>query len=132
MGSSAVLSPSVSGSAVFDTTLTRDQLIDVSEYGYGFWLRFMTRYPTQMFHGRTASFYFVSRLTENNPFGNTAVGDRTLAIWQGASAYYFTTYDQTSGNTNIVRPVATDDTEAQWSFIYYSFSSLHNSAVGFY
>lgn len=33
--------------------------------------------------GKKAPWYFVSRLTRNNPNKNVGMGDRTLAIWLG-------------------------------------------------
>ena len=35
------------------------------EYGYGFWLRFLTIYPERLTSGKNAPMYFVSRLTTN-------------------------------------------------------------------
>ena len=57
--------------------------MDTSEYGFGFWLRYLTRYPTEMFKGLEDPWYFIARLTKNNPTGNNNFGDRMLAIWQG-------------------------------------------------
>jgi hypothetical protein len=67
--------------AVADTIVKGDDLSDVSEYGYGYWLRFLTRYPVPMWKGKAAPWYFVSRLTQNNPYGNVNFGDRTLAVF---------------------------------------------------
>lgn len=38
---------------------------ELSEYGYGFWLRFLTAYPERLLHGKNQPWYFVSRLTVN-------------------------------------------------------------------
>ena len=54
---------------------------DLSEYGYGFYARFLTAYPTRLLSGKDAAWYFISRLTKNSPNGNTGMGDRVLAIW---------------------------------------------------
>jgi hypothetical protein len=43
----------------------------------------MTRYPVPMLNGKNAPWYFVSRLTRNNPYKDVEMGDRTLAIWLG-------------------------------------------------
>ena len=51
------------------------------EYGYGFWLRFLTIYPERLPNGKNEPWYFVSRLTTNEPYDNIRMGDRTLAIW---------------------------------------------------
>lgn len=66
--------------AVADTKVPSEALKDTSEYGYGFWMRFLTRHPVYM-DGKKAPWYFVSRLTRNNPYKNVEQGDRTLAIW---------------------------------------------------
>ena len=67
--------------AVADTVISGDDLSDVSEYGYGFWLKFMTRHPVPLYSGKSAPWYFVSRLTRNNPYRNGDMGDRVLAIF---------------------------------------------------
>lgn len=61
----------------------KEDLKDTREYGYGFWLRYLTRYPVPMMAGKREPWYFVSRLTRNNPNSNIGLGDRTLAIWLG-------------------------------------------------
>lgn len=37
----------------------------IEEYGYGFWLRFLTLYPERLLQGKNAPWYFVARLTAN-------------------------------------------------------------------
>jgi len=54
---------------------------NLSEYGYGFWARYLTAYPVRMISGKNAPWYFVSRMTSNKNYGNAAMGDRVLAIW---------------------------------------------------
>ena len=73
---------------------------DLTEYGYGFYARFLTAYPTRLLSGKDAAWYFVSRLTKNTPNGNAGMGDRVLAIWQGAGFYHFTTNNAATGNVN--------------------------------
>lgn len=36
---------------------------ELSEYGYGFWLRFLTAFPERLLNGKNQPWYFVSRLT---------------------------------------------------------------------
>jgi hypothetical protein len=60
---------------------TQELPTNLLEYGYGFWLRYLTTYPTRQWSGKNAPFYFVSRLTSNNPNGDKDFGDRILAIW---------------------------------------------------
>ncbi len=69
--------------AVGDTKITGEKLKDVKEYGYGFWLRFLSRHPVPLLPGKNAPWYFVSRLTRNLPYDNINMGDRTLAVWLG-------------------------------------------------
>jgi hypothetical protein len=51
------------------------------EYGYGFWMRFLTAYPKRLISGKNAAWYFLSRLTYNEKYADAGMGDRTLAIW---------------------------------------------------
>jgi hypothetical protein len=41
--------------------LNADQ--ELEEYGYGFWARYLTAYPTRLIAGKNAPWYFVARLT---------------------------------------------------------------------
>ena len=72
----------------------------MTEYGYGFYARFLTAYPTRLLSGKDAAWYFIARLTKNSPNGNMGMGDRVLAIWQGAGYYHFTTNNAATGNVN--------------------------------
>ena len=69
-------------------------------YGYGFWARFLTAYPNRLLQGKNAPWYFMARLTWNKAYDNVRMGDRTLAIWQGAGFYHFTTCNVGNGNVN--------------------------------
>ena len=53
----------------------------LEEYGYGFWMRYLTTYPQRLIAGKNAPWYFVSRLTWNKDYDNIRMGDRALAIW---------------------------------------------------
>jgi hypothetical protein len=55
----------------------------VKEYGYGFWIRFLTTYPKRLLDGKNAPWYFLARLARNDPYNDIDMGDRMLAIWQG-------------------------------------------------
>ncbi len=63
----------------------------VNEYGYGFWMRFLTTYPKRLVSGKNAPWYFVARLTRNVELDDLQFGDRLLAIFQGVNFYHFTT-----------------------------------------
>lgn len=54
---------------------------NLSEYGYGFWARFLTAYPVRLFQGKNAPWYFMARMTSNKNYGNIGMNDRLLAIW---------------------------------------------------
>lgn len=53
-----------------------DNLKDLEEYGYGFWLRFLTAYPKRLLNGKNAPWYFVARLTMHKNYDNIRMGDR--------------------------------------------------------
>jgi hypothetical protein len=122
MGSEVVIDAAFNKEAVTDTKVTDENLKNVKEYGYGFWLRFMSRYPVPLLTGKNAPFYFVSRLTNNIPNNNIDLGDRVLAIFQGQGGYYFVTNDETTKNGNIHKPIAYEDIESVWTYLYFSFS----------
>jgi hypothetical protein len=42
--------------------------LKVSEYGYSFWMRFLTLHPVRLINGKKADWYFVSRLTQKEKF----------------------------------------------------------------
>jgi hypothetical protein len=67
---------------VVEKEFTGDQVpSDLSEYGFGFWFRFLTTYPERLLAGKNAPWYFLARFTKNIPFGDINLGDRILAIW---------------------------------------------------
>lgn len=75
---------------------------DVSEYGYGYWFRYTTLYPVVQPTGKSDTWYIMSRMTTNMVGADlSAMGDRTLAIWQGVDYYYFATYDLTTNNYDL-------------------------------
>jgi hypothetical protein len=49
---------------------------NLEEYGYGFWMRFLTAYPERLLSGKSEPWYFIARLTKNDPYDNTRMGDR--------------------------------------------------------
>jgi len=44
-------------------------------------MRYLAKYPTTLFNGLDQPYYFVSRLTYNEPYGNIGLGDRALVIF---------------------------------------------------
>lgn len=76
-----------------DIKVPDEALKDVNEYGYGYWSRFLTRYPEPLYEGIKEAYYFMSRLTSNDPYDNVNMGDRVLAVWLGnkENGYTFVT-----------------------------------------
>lgn len=50
-GAPEVIDASHKGDAVAEIDIDDEDLRDSSEYGYGFWLRFMSRYPEPLYDG---------------------------------------------------------------------------------
>lgn len=107
-----------------------EEMNDVSQYGYGFWCRYLTRYPTELKSGKQASFYIMARLTKNKKLGDANLGDRALALWQGSRHYHFTTYNAGSAN-DWQNLDFIGDQEGLWTFIWYSHSLDENQSIGF-
>ena len=64
-------------------------------------MRFLTRHPVPMLEGKNQPWYFVSRLTRNDPYGNVGLGDRLLCLWLGQAGYTFITLDDKTKNPNV-------------------------------
>lgn len=112
--------------------IANNDLKDSSEYGYGFWLRFMTRHPNPLFDGLTEPFYFVARLTENVPYKNTNLGDRVLATFFTSNSYHFTTYNSITNEPNVRGDLKfPEDIEGVWTYLYFSYSAKESKGVGF-
>jgi hypothetical protein len=82
-GSSSIADAAFNKPAVADIKVTEENLKDAKDYGYGYWLRFLSRHPAPMVNGKNQPWYFVSRLTRNNPYDNVGLGDRVLCLWLG-------------------------------------------------
>lgn len=54
---------------------------NIRDYGYGFWLRFLHTYPSRLWNGKNAPWYFTSRLTINENYQDAEFGDRLLGNW---------------------------------------------------
>jgi hypothetical protein len=84
-------------------------------------MRFLTTYPTRLWAGKNAPWYFLARLTKNNPNDDIGFGDRVLAMWQGAGYYHFTTCNTANNNPNQILNVDYPaDIEGLWTYVYYS------------
>lgn len=103
-----------------DTKIRKSELNDASEYGFGFWLRSMRRYPTPIFSQEQA-WYFVARLTRNEKYGNVQFGDRVLALWQSDDRYLFATNDLTTKDANMNGQIEVGELEGVWVYVYFSY-----------
>ena len=115
---------------VADIKVPEDALAEVNEYGYGYWCRFLTRHPEPLYTGLSEPWYFMSRLTSNDPYDNVNMGDRLLAIWLGNkdNGYTFITNDKKTSNANLYKPIHYTDIEGVWTYIHFSYSN--KKAVG--
>lgn len=107
---------------------------NIQEYGYGFWLRYLTTYPTRQWSGKNAPSYFVARLTSNNPYGDTDFGDRILAIFQAPSGYaHYANHiaNQPAQQTRSGQVDYPGDIEGVWTYIYFSYGKIAQRAVSF-
>lgn len=93
-----------------------------TEYGYGFYIRYLQEYPVQLKFGKQAPWYIVSRMTNNQKHDNIGMGDRLLAIWQGNGIYLFVTNDKPSNNPNLAATIPFGDIDGVWTFVYFSYS----------
>ena len=114
-----------------DIEATPENLKDIREYGYSYWVRYLSRHPKPMYQGKSEPWYFMSRLTVNKEYQNVEKGDRLLAIWQGQGSYTFITNDYKSNNWNLNKNIEYGDIEGVWTYIYFSYSSITSQAVGF-
>ena len=99
-----------------------DDLNGVKEYCFGFWIRYLAKFPIAMKLGNRAPYSIIARLSRNSEYGDVRVGDRTLAVWLGDGFYHFSTYDgeNPNYNQNINHPA---DIEGLWTF--YTFRSQY-------
>ena len=123
-GSERILDAAHNRPAVVDTEVTGSDLRDVREFGYGFWFRYLTRYPSQLLKGKNADWYFVSRLTSNQDHSDSKSGDRVLAIFQGQGNYLFATND-------LHKSAPYEDIEGLWTYTYFSYSHKLEKATAF-
>jgi hypothetical protein len=113
---------------VFSQEIPFEQLpVNIDEYAYGFWFRYLTHYPTRMWNGKNAGWYFVARLTSNQAYADGGVGDKLFVCYQGGGIYQ--TGTDGVGNQNIGFP---EDIEGLWTYHYFSYSRPNKRAVAFW
>ncbi|CAD8162366.1 unnamed protein product [Paramecium octaurelia] len=127
-GQSSIVDMSSSQTSVLDIKVEDDKIRGVNEYGYGYWIRWLTRWPEQQMKGISEPWYFISRLTKNDPYDNISMGDRVLAIWLGQAGYTFVTNDVKSENPNLQITLPYEDIEGVWTYIHFSYKQ--GQAVG--
>lgn len=130
-GSSQIGDAAFDKPALVDIKVKKEELKEARDYGYGFWMRFLTRHPVPLLEGKNQPWYFVSRLARTDPYDNIRIGDRVLAIWLGQAGYTFITMDDKTNNPNIFKAIPYEDIEGVWTYVYFSYSNKLNSAVGF-
>ncbi|CAK59383.1 unnamed protein product (macronuclear) [Paramecium tetraurelia] len=127
-GESSIVDMSSSQTSVLDLKVGDDKIRGANEYGYGYWIRWLTRWPQKQMKGISEPWYFISRLTKNDPYDNINMGDRILAIWLGQAGYTFVTNDITSKNPNLQITLPYEDIEGVWTYIHFSYKQ--GQAVG--
>ncbi|CAD8193826.1 unnamed protein product [Paramecium pentaurelia] len=127
-GESSILDMFSSQKHIIDLKVNDSKLEGVIEYGYGYWIRWLTKWPEQQKEGISKPWYFISRLTKNDPYDNISMGDRILAIWLGQSGYTFVTNDVTSQNPNLQKTLSYQDIEGVWTYIHFSYKQ--SQAIG--
>jgi hypothetical protein len=63
MGPDAIVPAGFNKPPVVDTKVAKADLIDVKEYGYSVWFRYITNFPSVMPTGKDKPWYIVARLT---------------------------------------------------------------------
>ncbi|CAD8155184.1 unnamed protein product [Paramecium octaurelia] len=131
VGSDIVLTSSISADQPTVSTEVK-KLKDVNEYGFGFWMRFLTLYPEQLQSGLTDQSYFVAKLTKNQQDGDDKIGDRLLTIFQTQEQYIFSAQHDKPERKEATAAIVFGDIEAVWTYVYYSYSAFEQQAIGFY
>jgi protein transport protein SEC24 len=74
----------------------------ITEYGYGFWMRFLWNGLTQKLVQK-GPWLGLARLSNSKDYEKDVAipGGRTLALWVGTGFIHFTTYSINPGNNNI-------------------------------
>ena len=124
-GSADILDAGFKGNDIARIDISEGDLEDSSEYGYGFWLRFLSKHPDQLLNGLDKPKYFVGRLTENVPYKDQQQGDRALATFFTAGGFVYSTYDS-STNKNVIDGTiefSDPDVEGVWFYTYFSYSA---------
>jgi hypothetical protein len=94
----------------------------VSEYGYGYWSRFVYLTETGRLYVKP-TLMGMSRLTINrNNTDLSEPGDRTLAVWLGRGAYQFATYNIQPEQNNVFGNIDyLPEMEGSWVYVYFSY-----------
>ena len=110
-------------------TVKKEQMGEVSEYGFGFWLRWLSRHPVAVL--KRENWHFVARLTTNDQHRDIQMGDRTLAVFLGTDGYYFFSNDEASKSNPQQKIDLLPDIEGVWTFVYFNYNRVAKRAVAF-
>lgn len=109
----------------------------LTEYGYGYWSRWLWNGYTKKVVDKTPHCIAMSRFTVNRNYQGDAreLGDRTLSIWVCNQVYHYTTYNLIGNNVNLWKNVPYDvNLDGQWNYIYFSYKRINSekgAASGF-
>ncbi|CAK81196.1 unnamed protein product (macronuclear) [Paramecium tetraurelia] len=98
------------------------QLHGVSEYGYGFWLRYQYFGSKQKIYAQP-QLMGVARLTSNKEYKDfDNPGDRVLLVVMGRKAFSFGTYDVITKSNNVGGDLEyRRESEGEWQYLYFSY-----------
>lgn len=103
---------------------------DFSSYSFGFWFRWMSRYPQALYKGKVEEKYFMARMSQNVEEGDLGMGDRALALYLTRGGLHFSTYDSESNSGDVFETAPYKDIEGLWGYVYFSYSGAQKKAVG--
>ncbi|CAD8143475.1 unnamed protein product [Paramecium octaurelia] len=97
----------------------------VSEYGYGYWVKFQYFASKNTIYSRP-QLMGLSRLTSNKDYKDfDHPGDRVLLVLLGKQSYHFGTYDVITKSNNVAGDIPYQvDSESEWTYIYFSFKRI--------
>ncbi|CAD8140464.1 unnamed protein product [Paramecium pentaurelia] len=97
----------------------------VSEYGYGYWVKFQYFANKNTIYSRPP-LMGLSRLTSNRDYKDfDAPGDRVLLVLLGKSSYHFGTYDVITKSNNVAGDIPYQiESEGEWTYVYFSFKRI--------
>ncbi|KAM3131625.1 hypothetical protein pb186bvf_016289 [Paramecium bursaria] len=117
-GKSSIINSQFNKGPVVSLQLSGDQLKDKSEYGYGFWFRYLTLYPLHYKFTR-GSWSQVAKLTHSQTC--TLQKESLLGLYQSQAGYFYSSIDIDSSQIQEVAQKY-EDVEGVWSYTYVSYA----------